>query len=343
MSLWINHSMNDRLAMVQQAALAKRLPDMNAVEKDWWVTLALRAVFSLPCSQYLIFKGGTSLSKGWGLIDRFSEDIDLCIGQQYFADVKGLACAACENNNQIKFLRKASHDFVIDELSKQLQQRLLEWGIVDCRVVPVTEKPDGSPVDHDSDPTTLLLEYESILQVKNKYLPPAVKIEVSCLGMREPFEVKRIGSIVGDCFPDEDDENVANIATVLPSRTFLEKAFLLNEEFQRKSPRFQRMSRHLYDLEKLMDTTFAQDALTNNDLYDAVIAHRARFYHVGGVNYDLDRKDEIDFVPKNELGESFRSDYEQMQHSFIYGESLDFDEMMSRLELLRERFRNSRN
>jgi len=339
MSLWLNHPKNERLAMVQQAALAKRLPDMNAVEKDWWVTLALRALFSLDCNKYLLFKGGTSLSKGWGLIDRFSEDIDLCISQQFFAEVKGLAFAACENNNQIKFLRKASRDFVVDELAKELQQKLQEWGITECKVMPVIEKPDGTPVDHDSDPTVLVMEYESILSVRNQYLPPAVKIEVSCLGMREPFETKRICSIVGDCFPNEDDENVTEVATVLPSRTFLEKAFLLNEEFQRKTPRYQRMSRHLYDLEKLMDTHFAHDALTNNDLYDAIIAHRARFYHVGGVNYDLDKKSEIDFVPKNELADRFRSDYEQMQHTFIYGKSLDFDAMMSRLKMLRERFR----
>jgi len=339
MSLWIRNSREERLAMVQQATFLKHLPDMNAVEKDWWVTLALRALFSLDCSQYLLFKGGTSLSKGWSLIDRFSEDIDLCISQQYFADVRNLAFAACKNNNQIKFLRKASRDFVVGKLAKDLELRLKEWGIEDFRIVPVMEKPDGTPVDHDSDPTTLLLEYESVLQVRNKYLPPVVKIEASCLGMREPFEVKRIGSIVGDCFPNEDDENVAEIATVVPSRTFLEKAFLLNEEFQRKSPRYQRMSRHLYDLEKLMDTPFAQEALKNDELYDAIIAHRARFYHVGGVNYELDRKEAINFVPKGELADRYRADYELMQQSFIYGKSLDFDLLMLRLENLLKRFR----
>jgi len=340
MSLWIRNSMEERLAMVQQATLLKHLPDMNAVEKDWWVTLALRALFSLDCSQYLLFKGGTSLSKGWSLIDRFSEDIDLCVSQQYFADVRNMAFAACENNNQIKFLRKASRDFVVGELAKDLERRLKGWGIEDCKIVPVTERPDGTPVDHDSDPTTLLLEYESVLQAQNKYLPPVVKIEVSCLGMREPFEVKRIGSIVGDCFPNEDDENVSEIATVVPSRTFLEKAFLLNEEFQRKSPRHQRMSRHLYDLEKLMDTSFAKDAMKNDELYDSIIAHRARFYHVGGVNYELDRKEAINFVPKGELADRYRADYELMQQSFIYGKSLDFDKLMVRMEELCERFRN---
>lgn len=79
MSLWINNSLADRLAMIQRTTLEKQLPDENAVEKDWWVTLALKALFSLDCHDYLLFKGGTSLSKGWKLINRFSEDIDLCI------------------------------------------------------------------------------------------------------------------------------------------------------------------------------------------------------------------------------------------------------------------------
>lgn len=339
MSLWLSNSRNDRLAMVQQATLVKGLPDMNAVEKDWWVTMALRALFSLDCGGYLLFKGGTSLSKGWNLIDRFSEDIDLCIDQRFFADVKNLPFAVCKNNNQIKFLRKASRDFVMDELAGALEARLQQWGVEACKVVRVTERPDGTPVDHDSDPAALMLEYESVLEVRNAYLPPAVKIEVSCLGMREPFELRRIGSLVGDCFPGEDDENVADIATVLPSRTFLEKAFLLNEEFQRKSPRFQRMSRHLYDLERLMDTAFAADALKNDGLYEAIVAHRAKFYHVGGVRYDSDARDVIDFVPKGDFLESYRSDYEQMQRSFIYGKSLGFDELVIRLEELRGRFR----
>ena len=76
MSKWIDASLQERTVMLQQVAESKGIVD-SAVEKDWWVTLTLKALFSLPCSNYMFFKGGTSLSKGWDLIKRFSEDIDL--------------------------------------------------------------------------------------------------------------------------------------------------------------------------------------------------------------------------------------------------------------------------
>ena len=79
-----------------------------------------------------------------------------------------------------------------------------------------------------------------------------------------------------------------DIRTVTPSRTFLEKAFLLNEEFQKDKPRSRRMSRHLYDLEKLMDTNYGKAALEDTALYQAIVEHRRKFYHLGYVNYDLD-------------------------------------------------------
>ena len=92
MSKWIDASLQERTVMLQQVAESKGIVD-SAVEKDWWVTLTLKALFSLACSNYLFFKGGTSLSKGWDLIKRFSEDIDLLISRQYFIDVRQRAYA----------------------------------------------------------------------------------------------------------------------------------------------------------------------------------------------------------------------------------------------------------
>lgn len=93
------------------------------------------------------------------------------------------------------------------------------------------------------------------------------------------------------------------IATISPSRTFLEKAFLLSEEYQRKNPRTIRMSRHLYDLERLMDTEYAESALGDFELYKRIVEHRRKFYHVGGVNYDLDFPATVMFCPVGEMHE----------------------------------------
>lgn len=99
-----------------------------------------------------------------------------------------------------------------------------------------------------------------------KYIPPRVKIEISCLSMNEPTEDRLISSYIEQTFPGEDAAATATVRTVVPTRTFLEKAFLLCEEFQKQTPRHVRMSRHLYDLERLMDTGFGKQALQDIDL-----------------------------------------------------------------------------
>lgn len=296
----------------------------GAVEKDWWVTAVLKALFSLSPAPYMFFKGGTSLSKGWNLIDRFSEDIDIAIYRDFYLHELGKECAQAATNNQIKNLRIANRDYILDEFTDKLKVRLDEMELDECKVLPITHKDDGTPIDHDSDPVIIEVHYTSRFK-SDQYVRPIIKIEISCLSMKEPYEVKRITSFVGEKFPQTDDETIADIPTITPTRTFLEKAFLLNEEYQRKNPRTDRMSRHLYDLERLMDTPFAAAALSNMPLYQEIIEHRRRFYHVGGVNYDLNLPETIDFCPTGEISDKMRTDYEAMKTSMIYGDNLPFE------------------
>lgn len=340
MSRWIDNNLADRLYMVNQVSERKNI-DPESVEKDWWVTMVLKTLFGLSVGKYAYFKGGTSLSKGWGVINRFSEDIDIALYRDFFLLEKGLDCARCENNNQIKMLRKASRDYVLDTLKVELENALKVVGLdVTVEGVTMRQTTEGEkPIDHDADPTVLLVRYPSIFTNGHTYVKPLVKVEISCLSMREPFEVKHISSLISEDFNDEDNETACDIATISPARTFLEKALLLNEEFQRKNPRTLRMSRHLYDLERLMDTEYGRLALTDVNLYKAIVEHRQKFYHVGGVNYSLDMPDKIVFCPQGELLERFRSDYENMKSSFIYGNPMDFDSLIRRIKELQERFR----
>ena len=128
--------------------------------------------------------------------------------------------------------------------------------------------------------------------------------------------------------------------TVSPARTFLEKAFLLAEEFMKDRPRTNRMSRHLYDIEKLSHTKYMSMALADHDLYMQIVRHRKKYYHLGYVDYDKILPDTIDFVPPVRVIDSFRSDYNEMTGSFIYEESsLDFDSLLQRIAAIRELFR----
>lgn len=338
MSKWVDYTDKEKSIMATSVAKDKRI-SQGAVEKDWWVTAILKVLFSLSTAKYMFFKGGTSLSKGWNLIDRFSEDIDIALYRDFYLNELSKDCAKAGTNNQVKNLRIANRDYILGDFAEELKTKLKESGLGECKVVPITTKKDGSPIDHDSDPVIIEIYYPVSVS-SDTYVRPVVKVEISCLSMKEPFEVKRISSLVGEAFPEVDDETVADIPTITPTRTFLEKAFLLNEEYQRRAPRTERMSRHLYDLERLMDTHFASLALEDMPLYHEIIEHRRRFYHVGGVNYDLNRPATISFCPTGEILDKMRADYEAMMSTMIYGDKLPFETLIARLSALQSRFNN---
>ena len=340
MSSWQKHSTDERIAMVQAVASDKDIED-NAVEKDWWVTIVLKALFNITGGDRMLFKGGTSLSKGWSLINRFSEDIDIAIDRNFFLQDLGYDFAACRNNTQMRKLRKASRDYIHGTLSPALDNELKEMGIADYTVENVTTTGfPPTPIDHDSDPTVIYVNYQSIFPTSLRRIDSRVKIEISCLSMSEPFEEKEISSLIHDKFPEDDSEASSIIKTVTPARTFLEKAFLLSEEFHKEKPRSMRMSRHLYDLDRIMDTEYGREALSDGELYKAIVEHRRKFYHLGYVNYDDDYPDKIDFIPKGNVLDAFRNDYEtNMVDGYIYGEAKSFDELTERMKELIGRFR----
>ena len=335
--LWINNEMVDRLAMLQHTEVVNPGVNQVAIEKDWWVTITLKALFQTDCRDSLVFKGGTSLSKGFNIIERFSEDIDLSISHSFFGIDKA-------NKSQRDRLRKMARAYIHETISSQLDARLNEMGISGYTIENISQVQDVNgewrPIDSDKDPTVILLHYPSILEDAINYIPPRVKIEISCLSMDEPTEVRPIRSLIGASFEGEDADAESFIRTVVPTRTFLEKLFLLAEEFQREMPRSLRMSRHLYDLEKLMDTEYGKEALSNRKLYDAIIEHRKAYYDLKYINYDLHDPSTINFtIPESVIG-VWRDDYADMRRYFIYGESLEFQALMERMTELQKRVKS---
>ncbi len=336
MSIWQDKTIEERIAIVQNTALRTNIEDL-AIEKDWWVTITLKALFSTSFSEFLLFKGGTSLSKGkWENIDlrRFSEDIDISLSRSWFTETeekqKLYPFAKCDNNNQLKSLRKASREVIFERLSPELNEQLAKLGAKDFYVENVKSiMQDGVeiPIDTDRDPVVLNVVYPSILDETNEYIQPKVKIEISCMSMDEPFENRALTSLIYDTFNEVDNATQCFVPTVLPIRTFLEKALLLNEEYQKKSPRSERMSRHLYDLERLMDT-YSETAINDSELYKSIIEHRKKFYHISSVDYDSDKRENIKIWPTGEIENLFRDDYKTMIESFIYNENpLTFDQL----------------
>lgn len=329
---WLKLSKKRRVEILNQATALTGLPAI-AIEKDWWVSLCLNASFSLSYSEYIVFKGGTSLSKGWDLIERFSEDIDLAIDRKFFGFEGDIS------KTQIKKLRKQSCEFISTEFLKDLTHTLTDWGaITACKLF-------AQPVnDSDKDPQVIEIHYNSVVDT-SEYLPQRVLIEISSRSLMEPTEKREINSILSVNFPQLDIAvDAYSIPTVLPQRTFLEKIFLLHEEFSQEPEkiRIDRLSRHLYDLERLMDTPYGVTALQDKELYKNIVTHREKFNPLRGLDYDNHNPDKIKIIPPDTIIKEYEKDYSEMTKYMIYGEALTFDRLVKRISELQKRINEIR-
>ncbi|MDR2915749.1 MAG: nucleotidyl transferase AbiEii/AbiGii toxin family protein [Tannerella sp.] len=312
--------------MLQQTAEAKKIVE-QAVEKDWWVSVILAALTKTSWADFLQFKGGTSLSKAWGLISRFSEDIDLAVSRSFV----GLPD---DTNQQRMTIRRKAFHYITETLSGELNEALTASGIAGYEIKPVTENSSAMAVEIE-------VRYNSVLPTILDYVKPVVKIEFSAMSLDEPFEDKEMSSLINFVYPEIDSEIKCSFRTVLPERTFLEKIFLLHEEYQKENPRTTRMSRHLYDLEKMMDTDFARSALQNAELYKTVVAHRRKFNSISGIDYDTHYPASVRVCPPDNLTAAWQKDYDDLRQSFIYEKRpKSFDELSNRLQELTGRIRS---
>ncbi len=327
---WLTLPKEKRIEILNQATDSTGLPSI-AIEKDWWVTLCLNASFSMPYSEYIVFKGGTSLSKGWDLIERFSEDIDLAIDRKLFGFEGDIS------KTQIRKLRKQSCEFISTEFLKGLTQTLTEWGaIAECELFA------QAVYDSDKDPQVIEIQYNSVVDT-SEYLPQRVLIEVSSRSMMEPTAKREINSILSINFPKLSFTSESFvIPTVLPQRTFLEKIFLLHEEFAQvpEKIRIHRLSRHLYDLERLMDTKHGIEALQDKELYNNIVAHREKFNPLRGLDYGNHTPDKIKITPPDTIIKEYENDYSEMTRFMIYGEALKFEELLNKITELQNRINN---
>ena len=318
--------------VLTQAANKTGLP-VQAIEKDLWVTVILQLVFTLPIAKHLIFKGGTSLSKVWKVICRFSEDIDLAIDPSIWGFEGNLT------KKQIKRLRKVSSIFVRDELCHSLQEAII---VADMeKWLQVEAEPDGKGDGTYPEPRVIHIYYKSLFDEDLPYLHSEVKLEVSARSLLEPTAGAAITSILEDVLPVSTTIKQVMIPTALAEKTFLEKAFLLHELFSSQSPReANRKSRHLYDLAQMMNTNIATRAINNNELWNTIHHHRELFTSMSGVDYSPDIRKRISLLPPDNVIDDWRNDYKDMQSSMIYGEKPSFEELIRKMAELENTFHN---
>lgn len=263
----------------------------------------------------------TSLSKAWGMIDRFSEDIDLAVDRKFYGFEGDLG------KKQRTNLRKKANTYITEIFYPELYSRFKERGLdVKLELEEITTS--------DQDPLIIHVNYPNLLESPG-YLRPRVQVELGCRSLIEPFSVRAINSILDENYPEASfAEPPIYVPTVDPERTLLEKIFLLHEEFQRSDEkiRVDRMSRHLYDIYKLAASSFGEKIFISQELYSEIVRHRQSFTKLGGVDYKLHNPATINPIPPAELIDAWAQDYRKMQEQMIYADSPEFGEMLDSIQ-----------
>jgi len=322
---------NEKIELINQMHEETKLPQV-IIEKDLWVTAVLRALFALPYAKNLSFKGGTSLSKCWNLIERFSEDVDIAINREFF----GFLGDTFTIKQISKNLRKATCKFIRNELQFDLARQM---------------EIDGVPADLFSvrmnitlvttiDPEKVFVEYKSVFNA-SPYIKNVVILEIGGRSMKEPLQKVEIQSFIDKHFSQATfAEKPFEINVVVPERTFWEKVCLLHEEFSKPSEqvRVERMSRHIYDLARMIETSIAENALKNKELFQSIVAHRRMFIAMKGFDYDTLSPKTINIIPPESVIAKWEDDYNKMQ-TMIYGKSLLFSDIIDEITKLNEKIR----
>lgn len=325
---WLKLSEETRRNIFNETAAQIGLPRASAVEKDWWVVRTLEVLFITEIKDHVVFKGGTSLSKGWGVIDRLSEDIDLALDRRFF----GIEKSDVEmTSSQVTKLREKSNRYIREKLVSDLQVVFNQQGLdVTLNILEFDNLV--------KDPVSIEVFYPTVTE-SDPYLPPRVLIEIGSRSLIEPFTPRPIHSFVGEVFPEQSftDQPVI-IPTVNPERTFLEKIFLLHELFQKEyvAERHSRKSRHYYDLQRLMHTEFASKAWSNSNLYKTIVSHRKYLNKEREINYERHLPEFISIIPSSEILRIWERDYNEMRESMFYGESLSFADLIREIKTLND-------
>ncbi len=292
------------------------------VEKDFWVTWVLSRLFREPVlARLLMFKGGTSLSKVYNLIERFSEDIDLILDWRVLGGDNPLAERSKTKQAQLNAaINGRAQKYIGGELLRLVEATL--DGVCGCRV------------DVD-DPFVIDINYPAA--TSDDYLRSEVRLEVGPLASWLPYEDRTISCYAAEAFPKLFEQRECVVKVIKSERTFWEKATILHHEAH--SPRGNaqppRYSRHYYDLAKMAQSPVREQALAAPELLASVVAFKQRFYPRGWARYDLAKPGTLVLVPEGHVLASVRSDYRAMEN-MIFGEVPDFGGILALIQTLQE-------
>lgn len=313
------------------------------VEKDFWVCWTLDALFNglAVGGPRLLFKGGTSLSKAFGLISRFSEDIDITVfrgdlGQA--TDVAELtALSGKKRRARLDAIRTACQAYIAGPLTAQFTQ-LAASAIPEARF---RLEPDSD----DTDGQTLLFWYPAVTATGGDYVRSAVKIESGAKSALDPHVVATVTPYVAQDLPDLN-LTVTNVTTVKPERTFWDKVIILHGLRQWHDRRGelrhggQRVSRHYYDVHQLMQAISAHEWQADHALAFDCAQHARLFFGSADLGLDTAIPGTFTLTPSPAMRDALAKDYTAMS-GMVFGEIPELDEVLASAESLEQILNNT--
>ena len=310
------------------------------IEKDFWVCWTLKRLFELQQADApkLVFKGGTSLSKAYAAIRRFSEDIDLSFDR---ADLGYEG----DRNPESEGLSKKQSAKLIDELMLDVEKHIAGKVLPALRDSITTQLGEaakaGWSLEIDgNDQQTLNFHYPAALAQPEyqgiTYITPRVKLEFGARGDPWPTEEKAIRPYAAEEFPDLFEQAECTVTVLAARRTFWEKATALHAEAHRPkdSAAPQYFSRHYYDVAMLVDTPEGEAATKDFDLLAQVVRHKAVYFRSSWAGYDTARPGTLRLMPAVERMKDLRADYQAMQAMMFDENPPSFDEVLERIDKL---------
>lgn len=334
---FLTYSDDDQRRTFENAAKQLGLHRRVMVEKDLWVCLTLQQLFSLPkdvCSE-LTFKGGTSLSKAYKTINRFSEDIDVSLYRHDFSslDENELEQAFINERRSrqgklLKKLRKACSAYIKATIFPALNDSL-------AGILP-TDNWSLEMDLRDKDEQTILFNYHSVFPTgEDDYIQRAVVIELGARAEHWPTENKEIQPYISELFPDKfpREHYSTEIRLLKPERTFWEKITALHSYYHKNPSHVRRFSRHYYDIALMIEKGIADQALNQPVLLSHVVKNKSLFFPDKQAKYDEARIGTLRLIPTDDLKKALRQDYENMSGMF-FGDPPTFDEIIDKISRL---------
>ncbi|WP_369039451.1 nucleotidyl transferase AbiEii/AbiGii toxin family protein [Stenotrophomonas maltophilia] len=331
MDSYFGLDMDTQRALLEDALNKGLGPNAAVLEKDIWLCLVLQELFSMPDALPMVFKGGTSLSKVYAAISRFSEDVDVTLDWRSLvdppADLGALSSNAIRNlSGQIQ---DALQKHLEDNLRPALEEQLKRHADVS---VDFAQDSQGNVIKD-----ALIVRYPSAADYGDGYMRPSVLIEFGGRNDIEPEEEREIAPEVAALFPGIQFP-LARVGVLSPIRTFWEKATLAHDEAHRpveKKRSSERQSRHWYDLFRLADHDIGKHALSSRAILEQVVATKARFFRYGFSRYDLCLNGGFRIIPDQSALSELQADYITMTNSsMFYGDPVDWPTVENRLRAL---------